>query len=273
MNPPPCVAFYLSTTPLPRLEIQLLLAHALGVPRSWLLGHDRDALSPNQVEPIEALLRRRLEGEPMAYILGRREFYGRDFQVRPGVLIPRPETELLLEQALERLPLHSATSALDIGTGSGVLAISLALERPNCRVTACDISPAALDAAGSNAHDWNARVELLESDVFARLPGRRFDLIVSNPPYIAAADPHLTRGDLRFEPPEALASGPDGLDVLERLIAQAPEHLHPGGALLLEHGWDQGAAVRERLIRAGFAEVFSIRDLAGHERVSGGHLP
>ncbi len=253
-----------------RLEAQILFAHALGVNRAWLIGHDRDTLSPDQERAIEDLLTRRLAGEPVAYLLGEREFYGRPFQVTPDVLIPRPDTELLVDLALERLPLDEARNVLDIGVGSGAIAVSLALERPRCRITGIDLSEAALRVARRNAETLGARVELLTSDGFDALADRRFHLIVGNPPYIAAADPHLKQGDLRFEPALALASGSDGLDLIRRLVAQAPAHLATAGWLLLEHGWDQAEAVRDLLGAAGLTAVFSARDLAGHPRVSGG---
>ena len=253
-----------------RLEAQILIAHALGVNRAWLIGHDRDPLDPARAGAIEALLRRRLAGEPVAYLLGEREFYGRPFRVTPDVLIPRPDTELLVELALARLPEEEALDVLDIGVGSGAVAVSLALERPRCRITGVDISDAALRVARANAAALHANVEFLAGDVYSELGGRRFHLIVSNPPYIAAADPHLQQGDLRFEPAQALASGNDGLDLIRRLVAQSPAHLEAGGWLMLEHGWDQAEAVRGLLREAGFGAVSSASDLAGHERVTGG---
>ncbi len=256
-----------------RLEAQILFSHGLGVNRAWLIGHDRDALTPEQIARVERLLERRLAGEPVAYLLGEREFYGRPFQVTPDVLIPRPDTELLVELALEHLPPGAPLNVLDIGAGSGAITISLALERPACRVTAVDVSAAALDVARRNAETLRADVEFLVSDGFTALPSRRFHLIASNPPYIAAADPHLRQGDLRFEPSQALASGADGLDLIRRLATDAPNHLEPGGWLLLEHGWNQAEAVRGLLQTAGFRAVFSARDLAGHERVTGGIAP
>jgi release factor glutamine methyltransferase len=252
-----------------RLEAQILIAHALGVNRAWLIGHDRDVLEPVQAAVVESLLQRRLAGAPVAYLLGEREFYGRPFAVTPDVLIPRPETELLVDLALQRLPPGEALNLLDVGVGSGAVAVSLALERPSCRVTGVDISDAVLRVAHANAVALQAGVEFLASDVYSALGERRFHLIVSNPPYIAAADPHLGRGDLRFEPRRALASGADGLDLIRRLVADAPAHLEAGGWLLLEHGWEQAAAVRGLLRAAGFGAVFSATDLAGHERVSG----
>ena len=252
-----------------RLEAQILFAHALGVNRAWLIGHDRDV--PTAAPAIEALLRRRLAGEPVAYLLGEREFYGRTFRVTPDVLIPRPETELLVELAIEHLPQQAIRTLLDVGVGSGAVAVSLALERPLCRACGVDLSAAALEVARANARGLQADVEFLVGDGFNALSGRRFDLIVSNPPYIAASDPHLNQGDLRFEPRLALVAGSDGLDLIRRLVGEAPVHLETDGWLLLEHGWDQAGVVRDLLRGGGFASVFSAKDLAGHERVSGGH--
>lgn len=253
-----------------RLEAQILFAHALGVSRAWLIGHDRDLLEAAQAAAVEHLITRRLTGEPVAYLLGEREFYGRAFKVSPAVLIPRPDTELLVELALARLP--EAAAVLDVGVGSGAVAVTLALERPDCRVTAVDLSAAALAVAQDNATALGAQIECLPSDGYAAVAGRRFHLIASNPPYIAAGDPHLAQGDLRHEPALALASGVDGLDLIRRLIAEAPAHLEADAWLLLEHGYDQAAAVRDLLSSAGFSGVFSARDLAGIERVSGGYF-
>lgn len=255
-----------------RLEARVLAMHALGVNRAWLVAHDQDVLPEDSLQTLEALLARRLSGVPVAYILGEREFYGRSFQVNPATLIPRPETEHLVEAALARLPRHGAPRVLDMGAGSGCIAITLQLERPDCRVTALDISAAALAVARANGERLGARVEWLESDLFDAVPDRVFEMIVSNPPYIASDDPHLGRGDLRFEPALALASGAQGLDAIEAIIGAAPCHLVLGGWLLLEHGWDQSDAVARRLLGAGFEDVFLERDLAGHARVSGGRL-
>lgn len=254
----------------------MLAAFAWNVSPAWLIAHDTDPLSDAQTAQFKALLSRRLAGEPVAYLTGSREFYGRPFRVSPDVLIPRPDTELLVEQALARIPPDQTVEVLDLGTGSGCIAITLALERPLARVTAVDRSAAALAIAQRNADILNARVEFLTSDWFAAfmpprvLAGRGFDLIVSNPPYVAAADPHLARGDVRFEPLTALAAGQDGLDDLRRLIRAACAHLKPGGALLLEHGYDQADAVVELLRQHGFVQIFTLRDLAGLNRVSGG---
>ena len=256
-----------------RLDARVLAAHVLGVDTAWLIAHDTDPLTDTHVAAFESLLFRRLDGVPIAYLVGTREFYGRPFRVTPDVLIPRPDTELLVERALACIPSDQAVDVLDLGTGSGCIAITLALERPLTRVTAVDRSTAALAIARRNADILNARIEFLTSDWFAALAGRRFDLIVSNPPYVAAADPHLAHGDVRFEPLTALAAGHDGLDDLRHLIRAACDHLKPGGALLLEHGYDQADAVVELLRQHGLEQTCTLRDLGGLNRVSGGRRP
>ncbi len=256
-----------------RIEIQMLLQQVLGVSRAHLLAHPEQVLDEAQTAAYRALLQRRLAGEPLAYILGEREFFGLNFNVTPATLIPRPDTELLVELALQRIPLRDAFRVLDLGAGSGAIALSIAHARPDIEVTAVDASPEALEVARENARRLNiANVRLLQSDWFSALAGERFDLIVSNPPYIAENDAHLAQGDLRFEPRAALASGADGLDDIRRIVAGAKQHLNPGGRLLFEHGYDQAARVRELLLREGYTEVFSARDLAGIERVSGGTI-
>jgi len=265
-----------------RIEVQMLLQQVLGVTRAYLLAHPEQALDEAQAAAYCALLQRRLAGEPLAYLLGEREFYGLMFRVTPATLIPRADTELLVELALQRIPQPSPQPspacgrgslfrALDLGTGSGAIALSIAHMRPDAEVTAVDASPEALGVARENARSLNVgNVRLLRSDWFSALAGERFDLIVSNPPYIADGDAHLAQGDLRFEPRGALASGADGLDDIRRIVADAKEHLHTGGWLLFEHGYDQAERARELLGAAGYAGVFSARDLAGIERVSGG---
>ncbi len=254
-----------------RLEVQYLLQHVLGKPRAWLLAHAETILNPEQLADYSARLQQRLRGEPIAYILGEREFYGLKFKVTPATLIPRPETELLVEQALQRIPQERPCQVLDLGAGSGAIALSIAHERPKSGVVAVDASLAALEVAQENAVRLGIRnANFLHGDWYASLGGRRFDLVVSNPPYVAKNDPHLQQGDLRFEPASALASGTDGLDDIRRIVDGAGSHLEPGGWLLLEHGYDQAVRVRELLERAGFAEVFSVRDLGDIERVSGG---
>jgi len=255
-----------------RLEARVLAAFAWKVTPAWLIAHDRDTPTDAQIAAADALLTRRLAGEPIAYLVGAREFYGRPLEVSPAVLIPRPDTELLVELALAHAPPGQAVEVLDLGTGSGCIAVTLALERPLAQVTALDRSPAALAVAQRNAARLDAHVEFLSSDWFAALGGRRFDLIVGNPPYIAAGDPHLGRGDIRFEPLAALAAGGDGLDDLRRLTATAGAHLKPGGALLLEHGYNQADAVQALLQASGFQRPRSWTDLSGIRRVSGGHL-
>lgn len=252
-----------------RIEVQCLLQQVLQKPRAWLLAHPEAALDAVQQAEYATLLLRRAAGEPVAYILGEREFYGLMFKVTPAVLIPRPETELLVELALQRVPPQGRV--LDLGTGSGAIALSIAHARPEARMLACDTSSDALAVARENMQHLsiNNAVFLL-SDWYAALGSQRFDLIVSNPPYIATDDPHLLQGDVRFEPASALASGDDGLRDIRHIISGAPAHLASGGWLLLEHGHDQPQRVRELLRSAGLGEVFSTEDLAGIERVSGG---
>lgn len=259
---------------IPASEARLFLRAILGVTAARIAAYPEDALTPAQAERFADLLARRESGEPVAYLLGVREFYGRDFQVSPAVLIPRPETELIVDLVRERVPAGAALAILDLGTGSGALAVTLALELPSATVTAVDFSSAALGVARANAEALGARVRFVESDWFAALAvGERFEVIVSNPPYVADGDPHLADGDVRFEPASALASGPAGLDDIVRIVAAAPAFLTPGGWLLLEHGYDQAAAVRELLLAGGFAEVASARDLAGIERITLGRRP
>ena len=295
---------------LPRAEARRLLASLPGQPLTWFMAHGDDPADPDTTACFQALAERRRAGEPLAYLLGQQEFYGRPFAVSPAVLIPRADTETLVETALEQLLLLRRQrravplSLLELGTGSGIIAITLALEAPDTEVHAVERSPEALAMAQRNAKAlgahrihwhagswWQALANATDSHeatentataaqttspITARQghptepPARRFDLIVSNPPYIAANDHHLQQGDLRFEPPQALAAGPDGLDDLRIIIGGAPTHLNPGGWLLLEHGYDQEAPVQALLRDAGFADVFTRRDLAGQPRVSGG---
>lgn len=255
-----------------RIEVQCLLQAVLQVNRAYLLTHPEQPLNADQHARYMALFERRLGGEPIAYLLASREFYGLTFKVSPATLIPRPETELLVEMALQRIPQHVAFRVLDLGTGSGAIALSIAHARSNAEVVAVDASAAALEVAQFNAQRLAlGNVRLLRSDWFSALHGERFDMIVSNPPYIAADDAHLAQGDVRFEPSSALVSGTDGLDDIRRIAAQAKDHLNVNGWLLFEHGYDQAAPVRALLQQAGFTGVFSARDLAGFERVSGGY--
>ncbi len=255
-----------------RLEARVLASFGWEVETAWLIAHDTDALSDSQIAAFQSLLSQRLEGLPIAYLVGKREFYGRPFHVTSDVLIPRPDTELLVELALTLLPPDQPLDVLDLGTGSGCIAITLALERPHARVTAVDRSDEALAIAQVNAETLNTHVEFLASDWFSALGQRRFDLVVSNPPYIAATNPHLAQGDLRYEPSAALAAGADGLDDLRHLVQTAARHIKPGGALLLEHGYDQADAVQALLRINSIPQPQSWTDLAGHQRVSGGKL-
>lgn len=255
-----------------RLDAKVLAAFAWNVAPAWLIAHDNDAPDAGLLRRYLQLVERRSNGEPVAYLIGTREFYGRPFSVTPDVLIPRPDTELLVERALACLPPDQPANVLDLGTGSGCIAVTLALERPLAHVVAVDRSSAALAVARLNARTLGATTECLASDWFDALAGRRFDIIVGNPPYVAEADPHLSHGDVRFEPSSALVSGIAGLDDLRRLISQAHDYLAPGGHLLLEHGFDQASAVQALFANAGYAGILTWPDLAGNPRVSGGHL-
>jgi release factor glutamine methyltransferase len=258
---------------LERLDAQLLLLHALGHPqndRAWLLAHDTDALDPDTEMRYINLTRRRAAGTPLAYLTGRREFYGLPLQVDGRVLDPRPDTETLVDWALECLRDLAGPTVVDLGTGSGAIALALKRTRPDARLSAVDASEDALAVARANAQGLGLDVAFTRGNWLQDLQGR-YDLIVSNPPYIAADDPHLEL--LGHEPRMALVSGADGLDAIRTIIAQAPAHLNPGGWLLLEHGWEQAAAVRALLAQAGFNAVQSRRDLAGIERCSGGRWP
>ncbi|MBT3065961.1 peptide chain release factor N(5)-glutamine methyltransferase [Rhodoferax sp. U11-2br] len=259
---------------LDRLDAQLLLLHVLGQPvtqRGWLLAHDTDALQPTQQAELQALAQRRLAGEPLAYITGSKAFYGLALQVSPDVLVPRPDTETLVDWALELLP-SKAARVLDLGTGSGAIALALKATQPQMDVWATDMSPKALAVAQTNAQRLQLEVTFNQGPWLAALPAGtpRFDAIVSNPPYIPDQDSHLAA--LRFEPIQALTSGASGLDDLLQIISAAPAHLQPGGWLLLEHGYDQAPAVRQLLTQSGFDHVQSRCDLAGIERCSGGCL-
>ncbi|WP_036171538.1 peptide chain release factor N(5)-glutamine methyltransferase [Massilia sp. 9096] len=261
--------------PLDPLENRILLCEATGLSRVQLITQSERPLSATEAARLTALVARRLAGEPIAYIVGRREFFGLDFEVNDAVLIPRPDTELIVELALARLPPQGRM--LDMGTGSGAIAVACAHTRADAHVTALDVSEAALAVARRNADANGAAVRFLRSDWFGALDadpeaGDTFALIASNPPYIAAGDEHLAQGDLRFEPAGALTDHADGLSALRIIIAGSPRHLEPGGWLLLEHGYDQAAAVRALLAAGGFKDVQSWRDLAGIERVSGARL-
>lgn len=257
-------------------EARLLLGHVLGHSVAWLEAHREEIISPEQILQFERLVSRRAAGEPVAYLLGVREFYGREFRVTPDVLIPRPETELLIEVGLEKVgaggTVTKSLRVLDLGTGSGCLAITFAMELPHAQVSAVDMSTAALVVAKDNAQGLGASVDFLVSDWFAALDQGCFNLIVANPPYVAANDSHLGEGDLRFEPQQALTEQADGLAALRRIIAAAPDWLTEDGWLFCEHGYDQAAAVLELFRGAGFGEIEQYCDLAGIVRVSGGRI-
>ncbi len=252
------------------LEARILLAHALKCTRVQLVIRSKDALTPQQVTEVSELFMRRMQGEPIAYLTGEREFHGLRFEVTPDVLIPRPETELLVELAMEKLP--KGGSVIDLGTGSGAVSVTLAHERRDAKISATDVSEAVLAVARRNAAHHGVSLRFIHSDWYAKVDGT-FDVIVSNPPYIAAGDPHLTQGDLRFEPRSALTDDANGMMHIGAIIDGAAKHLKQGGWLLLEHGYDQAAAVRALLTRAGWQQVQSWQDLSGIERVSGAVCP
>ena len=252
-----------------KLDTELLLAHVLQKPRSYLYTWPGKELTVAEQDRFNQLFERRKQGEPVAYLLGRQGFWNLDLSVSSDTLIPRPETELLVETALELGTSGSDWKVLDLGTGSGAIALALASERTCWQLTGVDRVDGAVQLAQHNALACGlGGVRFLQSDWFAALAGERFHLIVSNPPYIALQDPHLEQGDVRFEPVSALVSGADGLDDIRRILVDSGAHLHENGWLLLEHGWQQAASVRELMQHAGFSQVRSVRDLAGHERIT-----
>ncbi len=254
------------------LDSAILLAWVLQRERTWLIAHGDATLAPGHASEFEALIEQRVRGEPIAYLTGRRGFWSLDLMVAPGVLIPRPETEQLVQRALEILPAKTTLDVLDLGTGSGAIALAIAVERPAARVLGVDRSMDALRIASSNAQRLDlCNLAFLRSDWLQSVrAGTRFDLIVSNPPYVASGDPHLLRGDLRFEPPAALVSGVDGLDAIRKIVSGARAHLRAGAALVVEHGSTQGAGVRAEFMAAGFGCVETLQDLAGHDRITQG---
>lgn len=263
----------LPDSPTPRLDAELLLAQALGKSRSYLHTWPEREPAAAQLACYQAALARRRAGEPVAYILGRQGFWSLELDVARHTLIPRPDTEVLVETALALLP-ATPLQGLDLGTGTGAIALALACERPAWQMTGVDrVAAAVALAQGNGARLQLTNARFAESCWFSALAGQRFQLIVSNPPYIAAADPHLSQGDVRFEPSSALVAGVDGLDDIRLIIEQAPAHLLGGGWLLLEHGFEQAEAVRELLSRRGFTAVDSRRDLGGHQRISVGQWP
>jgi release factor glutamine methyltransferase len=256
-----------------RIEANALMKHALNVKEVYLIAHEKEHLDHDHHLAFKALLKRRLAGEPIAYILGRREFYGLDLAVTPDVLIPRPETELLVDLSLEHIPVNEPKDILDLGTGSGAIALAIASERKSSRILAIDASEQALTVARENAARLGlTNVEFKQGCWFEGLKGHQYDLIVANPPYIPEQDPHLDQGDVRFEPRQALASGEDGMNDLRLIISTAPQYLKPSGWLLVEHGYDQAEACQHQFRLAGFPEIASIPDLAGKDRVTLGRI-
>ena len=270
-----------------RYESQLLLQHMLKVDRAWLIAHENDDIDADVEHQFNSLIQRRIGGEPMAYILSSREFYGLNLTVTPATLIPRPDTETLVEAALAKIPVHETTqtldsdlrrndevSVLDLGTGSGAIALAIAKSRPQTNVVAVDASSSALEVAKKNASTLQiSNVQFLLSDWFSALADARFDIIVSNPPYIEEADSHLKQGDLRFEPISALASGADGLDDIRRIIDDCLIHLKPQGWLMFEHGYNQAESVRDLMAQTGLVAIETLKDLGGNDRVTIGKNP
>lgn len=256
-----------------RLDAELLLSHCLEKPRSYLYSWPEKILSEGCLQNFRELVRQRLKPTPVAYLLGRREFYSLDYATTSAALVPRPETELLVELALRQIPARSPWRVCDLGTGSGIIAITIATRRPACRVSASDLDPECLSLARENARRHEADIEFFTADWFRGLsPDARFDLILSNPPYIAAGHPFLAQGDLPAEPPLALSPGPTGIEALETIIGEAPGFLDPGGILMVEHGYDQQAAVGELFAAAGFGDISCACDFNDLPRVSTGRL-
>ncbi|HEY5602421.1 MAG TPA: peptide chain release factor N(5)-glutamine methyltransferase [Gammaproteobacteria bacterium] len=256
-----------------RLEAEILLAYALAKPRAYLHTWPQQVLEKSVLDRFGTLVQRRCRGEPVAYITGQREFWGLPLTVSTATLIPRPETERLVEIALEKIPAQASWHIADLGTGSGALAFALASERPRCEITGTDISTAALAIAKANRQRLNlTNVRFIAGRWFDPLSGRRFDLVISNPPYVASGDPHLQQGDLRFEPRQALSAGPDGLEAIREIVSSAHAHLQPGGWLMLEHGFAQGDAVVKLFTDNGFAHVQCHRDYAERERATVGRF-
>jgi release factor glutamine methyltransferase len=254
----------------PRRDAEILLGHVTGKSRTYILAFDETTLTTEEGAQLETLLSRRVNGEPVAHLVGMREFWSLPLEVTPATLIPRPDTECLVEQALDRLP-ESPCDILDLGTGTGAIALALASERPDCRVTAVDFVADAVALATRNACSLGINnVTIAQSNWFSALEGKTFGMIVSNPPYIDEQDPHLAEGDVRFEPLSALVAADEGLADLAHIIQEGRRFLLPGGWMLLEHGWKQGPAVRELYIQAGYDEVETCRDYGGNERLTVG---
>lgn len=258
-----------STSSTPRLDAEVLAMHVCGLDRSGLITHGHSVLTDDQQRRLETLLVRRSQGEPTAYLTGAREFWSMELHVSPATLIPRPETELLVEKALAHVPQDAKWTIADLGTGCGAIALALAQERPRCRIIATDISPAALDVARANAARFGpTNVEFREGSWFEPLAGMKLDMIVSNPPYVRANDPYLEQGDVRFEPEQALVAGPEGLDAIRQIALSARAHLNPAARFLFEHGWDQAAAIGQLLHQLGYRNIVCYPDLGGRDRVT-----
>lgn len=267
-----CVDELIARSALSLTEARVLLAHVLRVERAWIIAHGPDGVADAQAQAVEALFARRRAGEPIAYITGEREFYGLSLHVTTSVLIPRPETELVVEQALALMAGRRAPKVLDLGTGSGAIAVAIANARRDAQVCASDASAEAITVASRNASRHAVSVRLVQGDWFAALADERFDVIASNPPYVARGDPHLEEGDLRFEPQAALLGGPDGMGCIRTIAAAARRHLAPGGWLVFEHGYDQGPACVRLLVGLGYTGVADIQDLSGLPRVCKGQF-
>lgn len=254
----------------PRRDAEILLGHVTGKTRTFILAFDETVLTPDESETLETLLSRRVSGEPVAHLVGMREFWSLPLEVSPATLIPRPDTECLVEQALARLP-SASCQILDLGTGTGAIALALASERPDCRVLAVDFVAEAVALATRNAASLGINnVTVMQSNWFSALAGTTFAMIVSNPPYIDEQDPHLAQGDVRFEPLSALVAADQGLADLSHIIHAGRHYLAPGGWMLLEHGWQQGEAVRQLYLQAGYTQVETCRDYGGNERITVG---
>ena len=263
-----------NSSPTPVLDAQVLLAHSLEQDRTYVIAHARDELDPDTQKRFGQLVTKRLDGTPVAYLTGQQEFWSLPIMVTTDTLIPRPETELLVELALEKIPTDQEFFIADIGTGSGAIAVAIAGERKNSSVIASDSSAKAIEVARRNAQQFDFNnVKFVEGATFDPLANKMFNLIVSNPPYIPDSDPHLSQGDVQFEPRSALAAGPDGLDVIRQIVADAGRYLVPGGWLMIEHGYDQESAVENLFEQAGFKEIECYRDLAGQPRVTIGRRP
>ena len=257
------------TSPTSRLDAEVLVMHVCGMGRHELITRGQSALTDDQWDRLHELCAKRKQGAPVAYLTGVREFWSLVFNVSPATLIPRPETELLVEKALAHIPQDAEWTIADLGTGCGAIALALSKERPQCRLIATDISPAALEVARSNAAKFGlTHVEFREGSWLESFADMKLDMIVSNPPYVRANDPHLEQGDLRFEPVQALAAGPEGLDAIRDIALSAREYMNPAARLFFEHGWDQAAAIDQLLHQLGYRNIVCYPDLGGRDRIT-----